>query len=97
RAVGQRDVLGERPAEHPRLEVVALARFVRLDVFDPQTTYRPAGFERVLVVDDELLRDVDETTREVARVSSTKRGVDEALAGARRGDEVLEHVEAFTE
>ena len=51
----------------------------------------------VLLADDELLGDVDETAGEVAGVGGPQGGVDEALAGARRGDEVLEHRQALTE
>ena len=41
--------------------------------------------------DDRVLRDVDETTREVPGVRRLERGVGEALARAVRRDEVLEH------
>ena len=41
--------------------------------------------------DDRVLRDVDETAREVAGVRRLERGVGEALARAVRRDEVLEH------
>jgi hypothetical protein len=45
----------------------------------------------VVLADDDILRDVDETAREVARVRRTERRVGEALAGTVRGDEVLRH------
>src|SRR6185312_8184890 len=51
----------------------------------------------VVVGDDRVLRDVDETTREVPGVRRLERGVGEAFARAVRRDEVLEHREAFTE
>src|SRR4029078_10420087 len=51
----------------------------------------------VFAADDELLGDVDQTPGEVARVGRPQRGVDEALAGARRGDEVLQHRQTLTE
>ena len=41
--------------------------------------------------DDGVLRDVDETTREVTGVRRLERGVGEALTRAVRRDEVLEH------
>ena len=47
--------------------------------------------------DDRVLRDVDETTREVAGVRRLERGVGEALTRAVRRDEVLEHRETFAE
>src|SRR5690349_5047120 len=47
--------------------------------------------------DHEVLRDGDETAREVTRVRRLQRGVGETLAGAVRRDEVLLGVEAFAE
>ena len=47
--------------------------------------------------DDRVLRDVDETTREVTGVRRLERGVGETLARAVRRDEVLEHGETFAE
>jgi hypothetical protein len=44
-----------------------------------------------LVADDHVLRHVDEPPREVTRVGRAQRRVCEALAGAVRGDEVLQH------
>ncbi len=49
------------------------------------------------VGDDRVLRDVDETARQVARVRGLQRGVGETLAGAVRRVEVLENREAFLE
>ena len=56
------------------------------NIFDPNAKRRAA----VLFADDELLGDVNKTTRQVTRISSTQRRVNETLAGTRRGDEVLE-------
>ena len=47
--------------------------------------------------DDHVLGDVDETPRQVAGVGGLERRVRQALAGAVRRDEVLQHREAFTE
>ena len=47
--------------------------------------------------DDHVLRDVDETARQVAGVRRLERRVGETLAGAVRRDEVLQHGQAFTE
>src|SRR5437762_10634898 len=44
-----------------------------------------------------VLRDVDETAREIARVRGLERRVGEALTSAVRRDEVVLHLEAFTE
>ena len=61
------------------------------------STQMPRGALAVVLADDELLRDVDETTREVAGVGGAERGVGETLAGTVGGDEVLEDREALTE
>ena len=55
--------------------------------------HRPA----IDLVDDHVLRDVDETARQVTRVGRLQRRVGETLTGAVRGDEVLHDLEAFTE
>ena len=47
--------------------------------------------------DDRILRDVDETARQIARVRGLQRGVGEALAGAVGRVEVLENRQAFLE
>ncbi len=47
--------------------------------------------------DDDILRDVDETAGEVARVGGLERGIGETLTRAVRRDEVLQHGETFTE
>ena len=49
------------------------------------------------LVDDDVLRHVDETAGQVARVGGLERRVGQTLAGAVRGDEVLHDGEAFTE
>ena len=51
----------------------------------------------VLLDDDDVLRHVDETARQVARVGRLERRVGETLAGAVGRDEVLQHREAFAE
>ena len=86
--------LQQRPAEQLGLEVGAPVGGVRAR--RPRST-RPSVGAAVVLADDQLLGDVDETTGQVARVGGPQGGVDEALAGARRGDEVLEHLEALTE
>ena len=72
-------------------------RRIGLDVLDPEAEHRDALALAVLLAHDQLLGDVDQTTGQVAGVGGPQRGVDEALAGARRGDEVLEHRQALTE
>ena len=51
----------------------------------------------ILVRDDAVLRHVDQTPRQIAGVRGLERGVGEALAGAVRRVEVLEHGEPFLE
>src|SRR3954447_3448021 len=51
----------------------------------------------VLLGNDRVLRDVDQTAREVTRVRGLQRGVRETLAGTVRRVEVLEHRETFLE
>ena len=51
----------------------------------------------VAIGDDHVLRHVDETARQVARVGGLERRVGETLARAVRRDEVLEHREPFAE
>ena len=47
--------------------------------------------------DDDVLRHVDEPAGQVAGVRGLEGGVGQTLAGAVRGDEVLEHRQAFAE
>ena len=54
-------------------------------------TRMPSSVPQSNSADDGVLRDVDETTREVTGVRRLERGVGEALTGAVRRDEVLEH------
>src|SRR4029079_14629002 len=51
----------------------------------------------VLLADDHVLRDVDEASRQVARVGRAERRVGETLTGAVGRDEVLEHRQALHE
>ena len=74
RAVGQRDVLQQRPAEQARVEVRLRGRRVGVDILDPDAQRRLA----VVLADDQLLGDVDEAAGQVARVGG-------AQARCRRG------------
>src|SRR6185312_15733256 len=51
----------------------------------------------IQLTDDDILRDVDETAGQVARVGGLECGIGETLTCAVRRDEVLQHGEAFTE
>ena len=46
--------------------------------------------------DDDILRDVDETTGQVTGVSGTQSGIGQTLTSTVRSDEVLEHCESLT-
>src|SRR4029077_19683483 len=48
-------------------------------------------------VDDHVLRHVNQAASEVTRIGRLQRGIGQTLAGAVRGDEVLQHGEAFAE
>ena len=93
RAVGQGHVVEQSPAVELGLEVAPLLGRVGLDVLHPDAEARAA----VVLADDQLLGDVDEAPGEVAGVGGAQGGVDEALAGARRLDEVLQHRQALAE
>src|SRR5690606_30346009 len=90
--VADLDVLRQAAAVEAHLEVAARAQTAlgqvegHLDVL---------GGAAVLLAHDDLVCDVDELPREVARVGRAERRVGPALAGAVRGDEVLEDVEAL--
>ena len=92
RSVGERDVLREATPEQTRVEQAPALR-VAEHVLDPDAAIRLA----VDLDDDELLRHVDETPREVAGVGRTQRGVGESLPCTVGGDEVLENGEALAE
>ena len=70
-------------------------------MISPRFDDRPRldAVERAAIVirHDHVLRHVDETPREVARVGGLQRRVGQALARAVGRDEVLEHREAFAE
>ena len=51
----------------------------------------------VVFADDHVLRHVDQTPRQVARVGGLERRIGQTLAGAVRRDEVFEHRQPFTE
>ncbi len=90
------DVLGEAARVHGRLDVALLAEHsVRVPARDLET--QTAVGAAVLLADDDVLGDVDQTTGEVTRVGGTQSGVRQTLTGTVRGDEVLQHGQALTE
>ena len=70
---------------------------VRVASVDEQRELDAVVGTAVLEADDDVLRDVDQTTGEVPGVGRTQGGVGEALAGTVGRDEVLENREAFHE
>ena len=60
-------------------------------------TVMPLRGAAIFLADDHVLRDVDETARQVARVGRTERRIGETLTRTVRRDEVLENGEAFFE
>ena len=51
----------------------------------------------IVLNDDQILRHIDQTTGQVTRVGGLKRGIGQTLTGTVRRDEVLKHVQTFTE
>src|SRR5665647_1122212 len=90
------DVLGKRPRVDARLDVIisdqdALA--VLLDDRHEQPTVGSAVF----LTNDDILRDIHQTTGQVTRVGGTQRGVGQTLSGAVRRDEELQDGQTLTE
>ena len=86
------DVFGRDASQHAvrdRLDDVLAV----LERADREAADRAA----VRLVDDHVLGDVDETPRQVAGIGRLERRVGQALAGAVRRDEVLEHGQPFLE
>ena len=65
--------------------------------FDDGFDEDAVGGAAIALVDDHVLRDVDEAASEVARVGGLESRIGQALTRTVRGDEVLQHVEAFAE
>ena len=86
------DVVERRAAEHALAE-----RLDHVAAVDDRT-HREAAFGAAILLDDDaVLRHVDQTAGQVARVRRLERGVGQALAGAVGRVEVLEHRQAFLE
>ncbi len=94
RLAGERvgDALERRAAD----DAVA-QRLDDLALFDDGARFDAVHGAAIRLVDDHVLRDVDEAAREVARVGGLERRIGQTLARAVGRDEVLQHREAFTE
>src|SRR5690606_17055564 len=80
---------------HGGLDVLRLAQRAVLEaVGDPQL--QAAVGAAVLLADDDVLGDVDQTTGEVTRVGGPQGGVRQTLTGTVRGAEVLQHGQALS-
>ena len=89
---GADQVFGGGPAQD------ALAqRFDHFTALDDGAHQRSIAGTAVLLGHHQVLGHVDQAAREVTGVGGLQRRVGQALAGAVRGDEVLQHVQAFTE
>ena len=65
--------------------------------FDDRLHVNAFGGAAIVLADDHVLRHVHQAAREVARIGRLQRGIRQTLTGAVRGDEVLQHVQAFAE
>ena len=89
------DVLGRGCGRTPWSRRRRARRSVAVGVLDRDRHDEAALGAAVLLADDDVLRDVDETTGQVPGVGGTQGGVGQTLAGTVRGDEVLEHRQAL--
>ena len=89
---GHDHVLGDHASEN------ALAQALdHIAAFDDRGDGESVGGAAIDLRDHEVLRHVDQTPREIARVRGLQRRIREALAGAVGRDEVLQYVQAFAE
>src|SRR5690606_2225646 len=95
-AVGVGGVLGQRPGVDRRGDVLARHDLTVLGAV-PDLHLDTAAGATVGLADDDVLRDVHQTTGQVTRVGGPQRGVRQTLARTVRGDEVLRHRQALTE
>src|ERR1017187_8020423 len=65
--------------------------------FDDRLHVNAFGGAAIVFADDHVLRHVDQAAREIAGIGRLQRRIGQTLAGAVRGDEVLQHIEAFAE
>ena len=72
-------------------------RFDDFTAFDDGAHQRAVLRAAILLGHDQILRHVDQATRQVAGVRGLQRRVGQTLAGTVGGDEVLQHVQAFAE
>ena len=95
-AVRSDDVLARRAGVDARADVAVRDEAAVGRLLGDRHRDRALG-AAVDLADDDVLRHVHQTPGEVARVGRAQRRVRQALAGAVRGDEVLQHREALAE
>ena len=83
--------------ERGTAEDAVAERHLDFVAFDDRLDFDAVHRVAVLLRDDDVLRDVDELTREVAGVGRLEGRIRETLAGAVGGDEVLENRESLAE
>src|SRR3954452_10047111 len=91
------DGLGHRPRVDDVLDVVAVEHHLRVRSLDGDRDDDASLGAAVLLAHDDVLRDVHETTGEVAGVGGAQCGVGQTLTRTVRGDEVLQHRQPLAE
>ena len=71
--------------------------FDHFTAFDQRLHDQAVGGAAIVFGHHQILRHVHQTTRQVTGVRGLQRGIGQALTCAVRGDEVLQHVQAFAE
>ena len=89
--LGRHDGLGRVAAVDALAEALNL-----LSLVEHGAGHDAVGRAAVLLADDDILRDIDQTTGQVTGVGGTQCGIGQALTGASGRDEVLEYGQAFT-
>jgi hypothetical protein len=86
------DVAGCHAAENPLAQ-----RFDHFAAFDQRLHHQTVLGAAIVLDHDQILRHVDQTTRQVTGVRGFQRGVGQTLTRTVGRDEVLKHVQAFAE
>ena len=93
-ALGVNDIHGQRTGVGAVLDVLVQDQLT-VGVGDGDRRDQAALGAAVLFADDDVLRNVHQTTGQVTRVGGTQRGVGQTLTGTVRGDEVFQHRQAL--
>src|SRR5665647_88293 len=90
------DVLGKRPRVDAGLDVFMSDQGTLAVLLDDRHEQPTVG-AAVFLTNDDVLRDIHQTTGQVTRVGGTQRGVGQTLSGAVRRDEELQDGQTLTE